>query len=65
MKWSLIPLLAFALAFIPRLAFGVDGDVLVRIGADVPIGDGERAAGGKGFKASPSLPAAPAGQAAT
>jgi hypothetical protein len=46
MKWLLIPLLAFALAFIPTLAFaedGVDEDVLVRIGADVHIAVGERA----------------------
>jgi hypothetical protein len=45
MKWLLAPIAAFLLAFIPSLAYaedGVDEDVLVRIGADVHIAQGER-----------------------
>jgi hypothetical protein len=46
MKWLLSTLVAFSIAFLPSLAFAEDGqdeDVLIRIGADAHIAQGERA----------------------
>jgi hypothetical protein len=45
MKWILVPLLALLLSFIPAQAFAEDGqddDVLIRVGADIYIAEGER-----------------------